>query len=98
MNTSDLTFIVNTRNENLKKRFNTLIKDAKNFDCLVGYFYVSGFVHLQDSLSKTEKIRILIGISTDTETQNLIENAQLKINFSNRAGYFIAYPKDAIEP
>ena len=83
MNTSDLTFIVNTRNENLKKRFNTLIKDAKNFDCLVGYFYVSGFVHLQDSLSKTEKIRILIGISTDTETQNLIENAQLKINFSN---------------
>jgi len=35
MNT-DLTFIINEKNQNLKDRFEVLIKDTKFFDCLVG--------------------------------------------------------------
>ena len=42
MNT-DLSFITNEENQSLKKRFEVLIKDASFFDCLVGYFYSSGF-------------------------------------------------------
>lgn len=74
--TTDLTFITNENSQNLKARFNVLIKDARFFDCLVGYFYTSGFYAIHDALAKTEKIRILIGISTDRRTYDLITNAQ----------------------
>ena len=40
---SDLTFITNEKGENLKDRFNILVKDTRFFDVLVGYFYTSGF-------------------------------------------------------
>lgn len=73
---SDLTFITNENNQNLKKRFEVLIKDTKLFDCLVGYFYASGFHAIYKSLEKTEKIRILIGISTNPETYNMIEESR----------------------
>jgi superfamily II DNA/RNA helicase len=73
--TTDLTFITNEKGENLLNRFSTLIKDTQFFDCLVGYFYTSGFHSLYRSLEKTETIRILIGISTNRETFNLIQEA-----------------------
>lgn len=73
---SDLTFITNEQNQNLQKRFSTLIKDTRYFDVLVGYFYASGFHALYPVLKKTEKIRILIGISTDPRTYGFIEEAQ----------------------
>lgn len=75
---SDLTFITNEKEQNLKKRFETLIKDTEFFDCLVGYFYASGFHALYKSLKKTEKIRILIGINTDRKTFDLLEKANRK--------------------
>lgn len=57
------------------------------FDVLVGYFYTSGFHALHKSLENTEKIRILIGISTNKETAQLIKKAdedeQLAIKFSH---------------
>lgn len=40
---SDLIFITNEPEINLLERFRGLIKDAKFFDSLVGYFYTSGF-------------------------------------------------------
>ena len=67
MNT-DLTFVTNEKNQTLKDRFNVLIKDAQFFDVLVGYFYTSGFSAIYKSFENTEKIRILIGISTDRRT------------------------------
>jgi superfamily II DNA or RNA helicase len=70
---SDLTFITNEKNQNLKQRFETLIKDTRFFDCLVGYFYTSGFHAIYKSLETTEKIRILIGISTNKQTFELLE-------------------------
>ncbi|MFA4880830.1 MAG: helicase-related protein [Candidatus Doudnabacteria bacterium] len=75
MNT-DLTFITNENDQNLLKRFRVLIKDTEFFDVLVGYFYTSGFYALYKSLEKTKKIRILIGISTNKRTVELINQAQ----------------------
>jgi superfamily II DNA or RNA helicase len=74
MNT-DLTFITNEKNQNLKERFEVLIKDTKFFDCLAGFFYTSGFYAIYKSLEKTEKIRILIGISTSRQTFDLLQKA-----------------------
>src|SRR3989344_5282021 len=73
---SDLTFITNERGRNLKQRFEVLIKDTKFFDCLVGYFYASGFHAIYKSLEKTKKVRILIGISTNPQTYGMIEEAE----------------------
>lgn len=81
------TFITNESEKNLVSRFATLIKDTRHFDCLVGYFYASGFHGLYKSLEKTEKIRILIGISTDRGTYDLIQESreiQQELGFSNK--------------
>ncbi len=84
---TDLTFITNERNRRLLDRFNVLIKDTRFFDVLVGYFYTSGFHALYKPLENTEKIRILIGISTNRETAQLVKKAdsdeQLTIKFSH---------------
>lgn len=70
---NDLTFITNDSAGNLRDRFATLIQATKNFDVLVGYFYTSGFHALYPSLEGTERIRILIGISTNRETYDLLQ-------------------------
>jgi len=72
----DLTFIANEPGKTLKDRFEQLIKGCKFFDCLVAYFYISGFHAIYKPLQKTDKIRILIGLGTTKETYNLIRNAK----------------------
>jgi len=47
MNT-DLSFITNEKNQNLKDRFEVLIKDTSFFECLVGYFYTNIFMEKID--------------------------------------------------
>lgn len=84
MNT-DLTFITNEPGQTLKDRFEVLIKDSRFFDCLVGYFYTTGFYTLYKALENTEKIRILIGIGTSRETYELIHSAkQQTLPFSHK--------------
>ncbi|MDQ7797803.1 MAG: helicase-related protein [Candidatus Edwardsbacteria bacterium] len=81
---NDITFITNEDGKHLKDRFNTLIKDAKYFDCLVGYFYTSGFYAIYKALENTDKIRILIGISTDRRTYDLLhQDVQQTMSFSH---------------
>jgi len=80
---TDLTFITNEKNKNLLERFRVLIKDTKFFDVLVGYFYTSGFHALYKSLENTKKIRILIGISTNKKTFDLIAESQQDSLFSS---------------
>jgi len=84
---TDLTFITNEEQQNLKTRFRILIKDTKFFDCLVGYFYSSGFYAIYKSLENTEKIRILIGINTSKQTYDLLikanQNPQQALQFSH---------------
>ncbi len=74
MNKTDLAFITNEGQQNFKARFRVLIKDTRLFDCLV-YFYISGFYAVYESLENTEKIRILIGISTGKPTYDLLTKA-----------------------
>ncbi|WP_052296109.1 helicase-related protein [Thermodesulfobium narugense] len=71
---TDLTFITNENGQSLLERFKVLIKDAEFFDCLVGYFYTSGFHNLYEAFVKTKRIRILIGIGTDKKTHELIRS------------------------
>ena len=81
MNT-DLTFITNRPGSNLLERFKVLIKsNTRYFDCLVGYFYTSGFYRLYKSLEHVERIRILIGIKTDKQTHDLIEVSKNQTGF-----------------
>src|SRR3989304_3334849 len=79
---SDLTFITNKPGKGLRGRFGVLLgDDTRLFDCLVGYFFISGFHGLHPALTKTEKIRILIGIKTDRATCDLIQNAKEQQEF-----------------
>ncbi|MBI4449992.1 helicase [Candidatus Uhrbacteria bacterium] len=73
---TDRTFFTNEGEDTLLARFRALVQHAKFFDVLVGYFYTSGFHALYQSLESTEKIRILIGISTNRETLELITKAK----------------------
>jgi phosphatidylserine/phosphatidylglycerophosphate/cardiolipin synthase-like enzyme len=84
---SDLTFITNEPGKTLKERFGALIQHARFFDALVGYFFTSGFYAIYPALEKTEKARILIGISTNRQTYDLMSEArqapQLEMVFSH---------------
>jgi superfamily II DNA/RNA helicase len=86
--TNDTRFLTNEKDKKLLDRFVTLIKDTRYFDCLVGYFYTTGFYSMYKSLEKTDKIRVLIGISTDKQTFNLIQESkketQTKLEFSHK--------------
>lgn len=73
---NDLTFITNNEEGNLQDRFKSLIKDTRFFDVLVGYFYTSGFYGIYPELENTEKIRILIGISTNKQTYDLFSSVK----------------------
>ena len=73
--TNDSRFITNQEKQTLLERFRILIKGTKFFDCLVGYFYISGFQQLYEPLEKTKKIRILVGISTNQKILDLIQQA-----------------------
>jgi len=83
---SDLTFITNENARSLAERFRVLLgKNTHSFDCLVGYFYLSGFRRLADALQPTEKIRILIGLSTDRPTYDLLSQAKEQIHLDLRS-------------
>jgi len=79
---SDLTFITNEPGKSLSERFGVLLgEDTQYFDCLVGYFFTSGFHKLHPALTKTEKIRILIGIKTDRTIYEMIQTANEQMGF-----------------
>jgi len=74
---SDLTFITNESGKSLRDRFGVLLGDAtRYFDCLVGYFFISGFYKLYPALEKVEKIRILVGLQTDRTAYELLQKAK----------------------
>jgi hypothetical protein len=74
---TDRTFITNEDGQSLHERFRVLLRNnTRHFDCLVGYFFISGFYKLYPALAKTEKIRILVGIKTDRATYNLIQEGK----------------------
>jgi HKD family nuclease len=93
--TSDLTFVTNERNHTLLDRFKVLINDTRLFDVLVGYFFASGFHSLYKSLETTDRIRILIGISTSNEIARLVREA--KDGYQPELRFSTAEIKDQLE-
>ena len=91
---TDLTFITNESGKSLHELFGFLLGDDKRlFDCLVGYFFISGFHKLHPALAKTEKIRILNGIKTDGATCDLLQTAKRQQEFvcpERRARYRVS--------
>jgi len=74
---SDLTFLTNEPGKSLRDRFSVLLSSTtRYFDCLVGYFFISGFYKLYPALEKVEKIRILIGLQTDRTAYELLQQAK----------------------
>ncbi|HZJ76783.1 MAG TPA: phospholipase D-like domain-containing protein, partial [Oscillospiraceae bacterium] len=74
---SDLTFFTNEPERNLYDRFNKILKsNTQFFDVLVGYFRTSGFHLIYPAMKDIEKIRILVGLSVDGKTVQIIQRAQ----------------------
>lgn len=82
--TSDLTFLTNESDRKLSTRLNKLLSKSSRFDCLVGYFYLSGFHRIQEFLEPCEKVRILVGLKTENQIYKALQQAkevQQKFNF-----------------
>lgn len=81
MNT-DLTFITNEVGKSLLDRFNTLIPNyTKEFDTIVGYFFISGFHKIYRSLENVDKVRVLVGLSVDKKVADLVTSDSLQARF-----------------
>jgi len=70
---TDLTFFTNEDGNSLLNRFKSTLKDTQLFDILVGYFRSSGFYQLYESLEPVEKIRILVGLSVDRDSYDILQ-------------------------
>jgi superfamily II DNA or RNA helicase len=80
---SDLAFITNEPGKTLRDRFGVLLtNDTRFFDCLVGYFFISGFYKLYPALENVEKIRILVGLKTDRAAYELLQKASEQDEFA----------------
>ena len=75
---TDLTFITNEPGRILKDRFNVLGKESRFFDCLIGYFYLSGFRLIYPALEKADRIRILVGIGMGRKGYESVEESKQK--------------------
>src|SRR5262249_46532049 len=74
---TDLTFVTNEPGNNLRDRFSALLTtDIRLFDCLVGYFYISGFHKIYPALENVDKVRILVGLQTDRTAFELWQHAR----------------------
>ncbi len=96
---SDLTFITNEPGKSLRDRFGVLLGDGtRYFDCLVGYFFISGFYKLYPALEKVEKVRILVGLQTDRAAYELLEKAKEKgeLHLQSHASAKEQVPKDVL--
>lgn len=73
---TDLTFFTNEEGHTLLSRFKSTLKDTHLFDVLVGYFRASGFYQLYDALEPVGKIRILVGLSVDRDSYDMMQYHQ----------------------
>ena len=73
---TDTTFFTNEPGATLLDRFKKTLQTTRYFDVLVGYFRTSGFYRLYDALEGIDKIRILVGLSIDRRTFEILETTQ----------------------
>ena len=95
---TDLTFFTNEPGSTLLDRFKRTLKDVRYFDIIVGYFRSSGFFHLYKSFEDIEKIRILVGLSIDKRTYQIIEAVrQNEFDFESHARIEKIFEKELLE-
>jgi superfamily II DNA/RNA helicase len=68
-------FLTNQGENTLSKRLDNILPLTQEFDCLVGYFFISGFFRLYRALESVKKVRILIGLKNEQVVQGLIRIA-----------------------
>ena len=56
----------------MSKRLEKILPLTQDFDCLVGYFFISGFFRLYPALESAKKVRILIGLKNEHVVRGLI--------------------------
>jgi superfamily II DNA/RNA helicase len=91
---------MNEPGKSLRDRLSDLLGDnTRYFDCLVGYFFISGFYRLYPMLEKVEKIRILVGLRTDIATYSLLQNAKAQgvLSLKSHAEVKEQLSKDVLE-
>lgn len=75
-------FLTNQGENTLSKRLEKILPLTHDFDCLVGYFFISGFFRLYPALEAAKKVRILIGLKNEQVVHGLIQIAQNQPNDS----------------
>ncbi|MEO2068655.1 MAG: SNF2-related protein [Desulfurobacteriaceae bacterium] len=73
---NDLTFFTNEEGRKLIDRFKAVLRDTRELDIIVGYFYLSGLYQLHEELEKVDKIRIIVGMQVGRGVFNLLEKAK----------------------
>lgn len=98
---TDLTFITNEAGQSLRERLAILLgKDTRFFDCLVGYFFISGFHRIHHALENVGKIRILVGLRTDAAAYDLLRRAdgdRAELDFLSHATAKERAARDALD-
>ena len=78
---NDLTFFTNEPGATLLDRFKSTLRGVQFFDVLVGYFRTSGFHLMHEAFADIEKIRILVGLSVDRQTFEVLETNRHQQSF-----------------
>ena len=73
---SDLSFITNEGEDTLQRRFGDLLRDSQTFDCLIAYFYASGFDAVYPYLQDLSETRILAGMGVDARIVRAVHDAR----------------------
>lgn len=68
-------FLTNQGENTLSRRLEKILPLTQDFDCLVGYFFISGFFRLYPALESVKKVRILIGLKNEQVVHGLIQIA-----------------------
>ncbi|MBU4299019.1 hypothetical protein KJ636_03170 [Patescibacteria group bacterium] len=83
---TDLTFITNEKEKQLKQRIIELIKNSKELRFLVGFFYFSGIDELYEEIKNNPSLQIdvLVGLNVDKTLHGLIEYADSNNEMTDR--------------
>ena len=102
-------FLTNQGENTLSKRLETILPKTQDFDCLVGYFFISGFFRLYPALESVKKIRILIGlkneqviygllqIANDHVSERILSTAEIKQTFGGMMRSELIQAQDLID-
>lgn len=69
-------FLTNQGENTLSRRLEKILPLMQEFDCLVGYFFISGFFRLYPALESITKVRILIGLKNEQVVHGLVQIAK----------------------